>query len=383
MTVVTSVPNAPNGVVYDGWRNRFWPQREQVDGIEVIRVWTYLAANSGNIRRIINFLSFFLSAVFVTLFYCRRPDVIVATSPQFFCGWAGVFASWLKWRPLVLEVRDIWPDSIVTVGAMRKGLVIRLLEVLEKWMYRSARSIVAVTEGLKTDILNKVPKIHRITVVTNGVDLERFPLLPRNDDFLSRWGLVDRFVCAYVGTIGMAHGLRVVLDAAAHLQQEGRHDIGFLIVGDGAEKIRLAKECEDRGLSESVKFSGIIPKDQVPVALASADTLLIHLKKTSLFESAIPSKVFEAMAMNKPLLVGVNGELAPIIEKAGCGSMFEPENARELADRLKEMVDHPDARIMMEQSGRKFVSQHYSRSVLAKKMLEWIQDSCFENTGNQ
>ena len=141
VTVVTGVPNVPNGVVYDGYRNRLWPQREMVDGIDVLRTWTYVAPNSGSLKRILNFVSYMFSALLTFLFFCRRPNLIIATSPQFFCGWAGAFAAWLKWCPFVLEIRDIWPESIVTVGAMRKGLLTRILELAEKWLYRSANHI--------------------------------------------------------------------------------------------------------------------------------------------------------------------------------------------------------------------------------------------------
>ena len=138
VTVITSAPNVPNGIVYDGYKNRLWPQHEVVDGINVYRVWTYVAANSGGTKRILNYVSYLFSAVLCFLFFCRRPQLLVATSPQFFCGCAGSICSWLKWCPFLLEIRDIWPESIVTVGALKKNsLLVRILERLEKWMYRS------------------------------------------------------------------------------------------------------------------------------------------------------------------------------------------------------------------------------------------------------
>ena len=195
VTVVTCVPNVPSGKVYDGYCNRLWPQCENVDGIEVVRVWTWLAPNAGMLRRILNYVSYMIMAVLAVLFR-RRPDVIVATSPQFFCGWAGVIVSWLKWKPLVLEIRDIWPESITAVGAMRRGLVIRLLEVLERWMYRSATHIVTVGTGYRDKILEKVDIAQRISVIPNGVDLEVFKPLPPSSDFREKWQLGDRLVCS-------------------------------------------------------------------------------------------------------------------------------------------------------------------------------------------
>ena len=148
--MITCAPNVPDGVVYQGYRNRIWPQRETIDGVQVIRTWTYLAPNSGNGKRILNYVSYMISSVLCFLFFCRRPNLIIATSPQFFNGWAGTIASWLKWCPFILEIRDIWPESIVTVGALKKtSLLVRFLEVMENWMYRSANHIVTVGNGYR------------------------------------------------------------------------------------------------------------------------------------------------------------------------------------------------------------------------------------------
>ena len=186
VTVITCVPNVPNGVSYEGFKNRFWPQVEEVDGIRVVRVWTFLAANAGNLKRIINYISYMFSAVFAALFWAKRPHVIVATSPQFFCGWAGVIASWLRWAPLVLEIRDIWPESIVTVGAMKKGIAVRILEYLERAMYRSARHIVTVGNGYRQNVESKAAVSGRISVVTNGVDATLFKPTEPSEEFIGR-----------------------------------------------------------------------------------------------------------------------------------------------------------------------------------------------------
>ncbi|MEM7784122.1 MAG: glycosyltransferase family 4 protein [Planctomycetota bacterium] len=264
VTVITCVPNVPNGIVYDGYQNRLWPQKETIDGINVIRVWTMIAPNSGAIRRILNYTSYFISAIFAFLFFCRRPNLVVSTSPQFFCGWAGIVASCLKWCPLVLEIRDIWPESIIAVGAMRRGLMTRILEVLEKCMYKSATHIVAVGNGYKDAVLKKVPtRKNEISVVTNGVDLNRFVPRPPNSALFSQWDLKDKFLCSYVGTIGMAHDLRVVVEAAVLLKEKGRQDIRFCLVGDGANRKRLEKEADEKGVSEWIVFTGRLPKEKI------------------------------------------------------------------------------------------------------------------------
>ncbi len=374
ITVITCAPNVPDGVVYEGYENRIWPQRETIDGVEVIRTWTYLAANSGNSKRILNYVSYMISSVLCFLFFCRRPNLIVATSPQFFCGWAGTIASWLKWCPFILEIRDIWPESIVTVGALKKtSFLVRVLEVLEKWMYRSASHIVTVGNGYRDNVLSKVDVADRISVVTNGVDLDVFSPQEPSRQFRDQHGLGDRFVCSYVGTIGMAHGLGVVLRAAEILKSSGREDVVFCLVGDGAHRERLERDVIESNLGDMIRFTGRLPKSEMPMVLASSDCLLIHLKKTDLFATVIPSKIFEAMAMERPLVMGVQGESAEIVEDSGAGIRMESDNEQELVDAVLKLKDDDDLRDRLCHNGRKFVSKYFTRDSLAKKMLDVME----------
>lgn len=374
VTVITCNPNCPTGILFPGYKNRLRPQRELMDGIEVIRVWTYLAPNAGTVRRIINYLSYMLSSVLAGL-WVKRPDIIVATSPQFFCGWAGVILSRLRRRPFVLEIRDIWPESIETVGAIRFRPILRFLQFLERVMYRSADHIVAVGEGYRRKILEKVNIPERISVVMNGVDLERFSPQPADSELRRRWNGEGKFVCAYVGTIGMAHGLDVVLEAAEKLRGSGRDDVVFWLVGEGARKEELERESRRRGLDGRVIFTGRLPKEEMPRVIASADACLVHLRKTELFETVIPSKIFEMMAMGKPIIMGVRGEALRIVEEAGAGVAMEPESAESLLACIEKLrvgnffpADYP-------QRVREYLQQNYSRDALAEKMLNVICES--------
>lgn len=373
VTVITCAPNVPNGVVYDGYKNRVWPQREKVDGINVIRVWTFVAANAGGTKRILNYVSYLFSALFAFLFFARRPHLIVATSPQFFCGWAGILASWLKWTKLVLEIRDIWPESIVTVGAMKKGLLFRLLEILEKWMYYFPNHIVAVGNGYKDNITQKVDVSNRISVVTNGVDPDVFQPEPKSEAFLTQYGLHDRFVCSYVGTIGMAHGLDVIHRCASLLKAKDCNKIAFCLVGDGAQRDQLEASAKEQGLEDWIKFTGRLPKSQMSEVLNSSDCLLIHLKKTDLFETVIPSKIFEAMAVEKPLIMAVRGESAEIVEKSKAGIDIEPENEDELLQAVTKLAEDNDYYNSLCQHGRRFVLEYYTRDVLAQSFMDIME----------
>lgn len=389
VTVVTCAPNCPSGVVYGGYRNRLQRQVEMVDGVRVVRVWTYVAPNAGTVRRIANYVSYMLSAIFASL-RMPRPDVVIATSPQFFCGWAGVWASRLKHAPFVLEIRDIWPESIGTVGAIRNRFVLRYLEWLERRMYRAADRIVAVGDGYKARIVERMAgdfgfwrrwrsqsKIQnpesKISVVTNGVDLEQF--VPREPDveFLREFCLARKFVCSYVGTIGLAHGLQVVIEAARILKASGRDDLRFCLVGDGAQRERLQELARAAGVEDLVVFTGRQPKERMPAVLASSDACLVHLRGCELFGSVIPSKIFETMAMGRPIIMGVKGEARDIVQAAHAGLGMAPDSAESLVECVTRLADDPALLAELSASARSFVEEHYNRDVLAGRMLEIVQ----------
>lgn len=373
VTVITCNPNCPTGVVFPGYRNRLWPQREIVDGIEVVRVWTYLAPNAGTVRRTINYLSYMISAVLAGLFV-RRPDVLVATSPQFFCGWAGVILSRCRRLPFVLEVRDIWPESIETVGAIRVRPLLSSLQLLERWMYLAADHIITVGEGYRRKILERVNIPDRISVVMNGVDLERFRPQPADGELRRQLGGSGKFVCAYVGTIGMAHGLDVVLDAAQILKDQGRDDIVFWLVGEGARKAELEAEATRRGLNGQIVFTGRLPKEEMPRILATVDACLVHLRKTELFETVIPSKIFEMMAMGKPIVMGVRGEALRLVEESKAGVPMEPESGESLVQALDRVRVLSFGDSAFAERVRSYVAGRFSRDALAEKMLAILEE---------
>ncbi len=374
VTVVTCEPNCPDGVLFEGYKNCFRPQIETVEGVKVVRVWTYLAPNAGTLPRIVNYLSYLVSAVLAS-FRLSRPDVVVATSPQFFCGWAGVLVSRLKRSPFVLEIRDIWPESIEAVGALRNRPLLRMLEWLERRMYRAADRIVAVGNGYRQRILEKVDIPDRIDVVTNGVDLQRFVPADPDPRFLHMWDLEDKFVCSYIGTIGMAHGLDVVLDAARLLREKGRDDVAFCLVGDGAVRQRLQDEVLRDGLQQSVVFTGMLPKEDMPRVLASSDACLIHLRKCALFGTVIPSKLFETMAMGRPIIMGVEGEARDIVNWANAGLEMEPSSSESLVQCVEMLADQPGLTAELGRSARSMVAEHFARDVLADKLLRLLHET--------
>lgn len=360
VTVVTCAPNFPQGKVFDGYRNRLH-QTEIVEGIKVVRVWSYIAANAGFTKRIIDYISFAFMGFWVGLF--EKTDVIVATSPQFFTTFTGFTLSILKRRPWVFELRDLWPESIVTVGAMEKGTAIRLLEKIEQFMYRRADMIVPVTEAFKTRLIEKGIGSSKVHVITNGVDPLLFPQLDRNESLRKELGVANKFVIGYIGTHGMAHGLDFIVDAMVAAQDRNVH---LLCVGDGAQKAAVVAKAKSLRLN-NISFLDPVAKTDVNKYIAALDSVLVPLRKSDTFKTVIPSKIFEAACMNKPILLGVEGQAREIIEEFQAGLYFEPENVSSFLSALDQLIEDQSVRHKLALGGAK-LAEAYDRRTLARRM---------------
>ncbi|SCZ85248.1 glycosyltransferase family 4 protein [Nitrosomonas mobilis] len=370
ITVITCAPNFPKGRLFEGYKNSFY-QTEEVDGIRVIRVWSYITANEGFVKRILDYQSFMVTATLASPFV-RGVDLVVGTSPQFFTVCAAYVVSRMKRVPFVFELRDLWPESIRAVGAMKDSRLLDWLEKLELFLYRKASAIVSVTNAFRDNIIARGADIKKIHVVTNGVDISRFKPREKDVALVRKLGIEGKFVSGYIGTHGMAHSLETLLDAAAKIKTmpDGkRHCIIFL--GDGARKADLKTKAESMSL-DNVIFVDSVSKDEVVKYWSLLDVSIIHLSKTDLFTTVIPSKLFECMGMGIPVLHGVAGESAGIVQKEGVGIVFEPENANQLCHGLmalsenKALYDKYRANAMVG-------ARNYDRSVLAGKMLDVLE----------
>ena len=371
VTVLTGVPNVPAGVPFEGYENRC-RQVEWIDGIRTVRVWTYLAANRGRLRRGLNFLSYMVTAGLAGAGLRPRADVVIATTPQFFAGWAGVPVSRAHRAPFVLEVRDIWPDSITAVGALPEGRIVQALGRLEGALYACADHIVAVGDGYRQNMIAKGVPPEKIDIVTNGLDADLFTPRAADAELLRRLGLTGKFVITFAGTIGMASGLEVVLDAAQRLTERGRDDIAFLLIGDGAIRAGLEAQARARRLT-NVVFTGLVPRPQLPAYLASSDACLVHFRKEPLFGTILPSKFFEDAAMEKPILLGFEGAAREMLHEADCGLAFEPGNGAELATAAARLADDPAEAQRLGANGRRYVLEHFDRRRLARDYLDILE----------
>ena len=368
VTVVTCAPNFPKGKVFDGYRNKLW-QTETVEGIRVIRVWSYITANEGFLRRVLDYQSYMLSAIVASVFV-RKVDLIIGTSPQFFTACAAYVVSRYKFRPYIFELRDLWPESIKAVGAMKNERAIRFLEWIEMFLYRKAAKVVSVTRSFKDILVRRGIDGGKIEVITNGVDISQFKPRPKDPELTAKLGMTGKFVAGYIGTHGLAHGLETLLEAAERLRGQ---DFVFLFLGDGARKEALKQMAAEKKL-DNVVFIDSVPKADVARYWSLLDVSVIHLKKTDLFTTVIPSKLFESMGMGLPVLHGVEGESADIVREEGAGIPFEPENADELCAALQRLKSNPDELDEFRARCLKG-AQNYDRTNLALRMMKILENT--------
>ena len=357
VTVITCFPNFPQGKVFEGYKNKLY-QKEVIDGIKVIRVWSYISANKGFAKRVLDFMSYMLMAFFTGLFV--KTDKIVATSPQFFTAIAGRWLSFWKNKPWVMEVRDIWPESIVAVGVSKRNKAIQFFEWLELRMYKSANQIIVVTDSFKREILKKsMVSPRKISVIKNGANLDLFKPIGKLEELIEKLGLEDKFIIGYIGTHGMAHGLDFVLKSASKISDPSIH---FLFVGSGAAKKELLELNEELGL-QNTTFIDAVPKVEIAKYISILDVGLVNLRDSETFRSVIPSKMFELTAMVKPLLLGVEGESKEMLLKYKLGYSFYPEDEDQFLNAIEKIKSFDSSMWNFDQ----FLAD-YNRENLAIKM---------------
>jgi glycosyltransferase involved in cell wall biosynthesis len=367
VTVLTAFAHHPTGVKAPADRGVI-TRRESVDGIDVVRTYVYAAANKGTAKRMASYASFMLSAAVIGPWRVRRPDVVVATSPQLLCGVAGYALARGLRAPFVFEVRDLWPESILAVEAMREGWFIRALKGVARFLYTHSSRIVTVGDGYRRGIHTRygIPE-ENMDVIRNGIDTSLFVPGPRDNAVRAEYGWGDRFVAMYVGTHGMAHGLASVLEAARSLKDDA--SLLFVFVGEGAEKDALKRQAVDWGLS-NVQFIDQQPKARVPLFYAACDLGLVTLRDTPLFQEVLPSKIFEYLGMERPIVLAVGGEARKVVEAAGAGEYVPPGDGAALAAAVRRLAADRARLVAMGRAGRAYVLEHFDRGRLAGDYLD-------------
>ncbi len=366
VTVITCAPNFPKGKVYDGYKNKLY-QKEEIEGIKVIRVWSYISANEGFAKRIIDFMSFAFMAFWAGLF--QKADVIIGTSPQFFTTWTAETLSVFKRKPWIFELRDIWPESIRAVGAISgDSKIFKILEKIELRLYKRSTRVISVTESFKQNLISRGIDGDKIKVVRNGANLSRFSKREKDEELVSELGLEGKFVVGYVGTHGMAHKLDFILNS----WPKDDLDLHLILMGDGAEKDKL-KDLALKLDLKNITFLDSMPKEKVPDVLSLMDVSLVPLKKSDLFKTVIPSKIFENSAMQIPILLGVEGESQDIINKYGAGLCFEPENKEDFLEKLVKLKSDKNTYANC-QKGCLELAKDFDRVKMADLMRNYLQE---------
>jgi colanic acid biosynthesis glycosyl transferase WcaI len=373
VTVLTGFPNHPTGVIPPDYSRKLRRliMRERLGSVNVVRTWLFPFPNRKAHERMLNYSSFCVSAASTGIFL-DRPDVLIATSPQLLAGLAGWWLSRLKRVPFIFEVRDLWPESLAAVGVgTRESLLHRSLAGIAGFLYRNSEHIVVVSPAFKDLLIESwsVPA-DKISVVENGVQTELFrpqfvPELRRHLE------AENKFVVSYIGTLGMAHDLETVIEAARQLQAT-RPDILFLFVGEGADKQRIVNLAHSRDLS-NVRFIGQQPREKVPEFISISDACLVSLKKTGLFKTVIPTKMLEFMSCARPVLLGVEGQARKILEEAQAGVCYAPGNATALVQAVTALASDRRRCEILGQNGRRHVLAHFSREQTARDYLAVLQ----------
>ena len=369
VTIITTAPNFPQGKPLAGYTNR-WYMKEDMGGVTVIRVKSYIAANEGFLKRILDYVSFMVTGGIVAMFQ-KRPDILITTSPQFFCAVAGWVVSRLRRLPWIFELRDLWPASIVAVGAMKEGIAIKTLYWMEMSMYRAADRVIAVTKGLKQDLVDRGIPSDKIVVVRNGADTNRFTPRPKDATFVEKFGLQGKFVVGYYGTIGMGAGVQTAVDAGAILRD--RDDIVIMLAGAGAEYADVEKSIKDQGLT-NVKLLPPFDQSEMPAVWSLLDAAIVMMKDRPLFKATISSKTFEALAMGMPVIMSLPaGEATGLVDEYGFGINVLPENPEDMANAIQKLADDPALTKALGQKALE-ASRDFSRERSAGLVMDVVQD---------
>jgi colanic acid biosynthesis glycosyl transferase WcaI len=370
VTVFTGMPNRPEGRIHAAYRGKLFV-REDWHGIEVLRSWLYASPKHGFARTILNNASFMITSGLHALSWRGRPDVLIASSPPLFPHITGALLS-RRWRiPLVLEIRDLWPDYLVGMGILKDRFSPGVLFALERRLLKAAARVVVVTDSFRARVEAKGIPLDRIEVIPNGVDASRYyrseepPPLP---ELVPRDG---EWIVGYLGNFGAGQGLEAVVEAAAILRRRGTK-ARFVLAGDGTLGRELTARAESEGLT-NLSVHGPIPKEQTRAFYNACDVCLVPLAPFAILQETVPSKIFEVMACETPVIASLGGEGARVVTESQAGVVTPPGDGPAIAAAVETVMAMPEsARREMGARGRRYVETHYSRQILAARYLDLL-----------
>lgn len=357
ITVLTSFPSYPAGRIFGGYRNGF-SRRDAVDGVEVVRTWTYATPRRSFWARFAGFAAFCLSAAPGYLARRRPVDVVYAILPPLPLGVAAWVIAKLSGARLVINVQDIYPDIAVALDYLKNPAAVSFFGAMERWIYRRADRIVVISEGFRRNLLAKGVPASKIDVALNWADPDQIVPARPDNAFRRETGTAGEFLVVYAGGLGHNAELESVLDAAAELRYVA---IRFAIVGDGVQKPFLIEKARAAELT-NVRFFPFQPIERYGEVLAAADATLVTLNASATFAS-VPSKVYKQMAAARPVIAIANpgSELSRLVADAQCGISVPPGDPRRLAQVLRLALDRRDLFAEMGRRGRVYLERNCSR----------------------
>ncbi len=368
--VLTAMPNYPKGEVFSDYKNTVF-KIETIGGIKTYRCAIYATKSRGVIKRLLNYFSFVVTSLWFGIFKIEKKyDIVICESPPLFLGISAWLLSKSKKAKFIFNVSDLWPESAEKLGIITNKFFLKTATKLEEFLYKKANMISGQTQGIVKDIYTRFPN-KKVYWLPNGVDIDLFS--PQNivSEFRKNFGFSDTdMLFCYAGILGHAQGLEVIINAAEILKQ--KKNIKFLLVGAGPEKQQLV-ELKSKLNIDNVYFIDILPKKEIPSLIAAIDAAIIPLKKLELFKGAIPSKIFENLAMQKPIILGVEGEAKELfIDEGRAGVFFEPENAADLAHQIEMLSENSALLKELGVNGRMYVEKRFNRAMIAQEFYETL-----------
>jgi len=370
VTILTAMPNYPRGEIFEEYRGKKIV-KETIDGIDIVRTGIYATKSKDFVKRLRNYLSFTWSSVFSGAKHIEKQDVIITESPPLFLGWSGYVLSKMKKAKFIFNVSDLWPESAVKLGVLNNKAMIRASTWLEEFCYRKAAAVTGQTKGIVDNIVSRGFDKNKVHIITNGVDTEFFKKQNRSEEFRESIGIKNKFAVVYAGIHGIAQGLEVLVDAAEIIKEE--KEIQIVFIGEGPEKPMLMNKVKEKKL-ENVSFLPMQDKKDMPKIIASMDATVVPLKKLDIFKGALPSKMFENLASEIPIVLAVEGEAENLINDAQAGIVVEPENSKEIAKAILKLHKNKELREDLGKNGRSYVMNNFSREAIARKLENILLD---------
>lgn len=367
--VLAEKPNHPEGIIREDYRGGSFEERTY-DGIPVTYTWVYTDPEKNFLKRLAFYLSFMVMAVVGALRTKGDFDVVLASSPPLFVGLSGWLAARLKDAKFVFDVRDIWPEVAVAMGALTNSVAIRLAERLEQFIYNRADGITAVTSSFCDHIQEVASERIPMRRVMNGTMPDVFQQDERREDVREALGVEGKYVVTYAGNLGLAQGLPHLIEAADLLQEN--EDVKFVLLGSGPVKEDLIQEANSREL-DNICFLDRVPLEEAAAHMAASDALLVPLEDHEIYRQFIPSKLFDSMASGHPVLLSVDGEARSILEEAEGGLYYPAEDGEALAERIEWLVNHPEEGKEMGRTGRAYARKNCTRAVQAQEMADFLE----------